>query len=190
MEGTGVVSYLFIHVPRAFKAGLKKGDSVSVDGVCLTVHRRVARGIRVEVMHQTLALTTLGELTEGARVNLERSLHIGDELGGHFVYGHVDGVGTIMNIGREGEATLMKIKAPDHLMPSILPQGAIAVDGVSLTVAKTYDDHLFKISLLDQTLRATTLSDKRIGDHVNLEVDMLVKAFIESKHLYGENKSI
>jgi len=150
------------------------GSSVAANGVCLTATEIDANGFTADVMPQTLKLTDLGDYTVGQSVNLESSLRAGDEIGGHFVYGHIDGVGEIVSIVDEGEATLMSIKPPEHLMKYFAPQGSVAIDGISLTLARI-ESGTITVSLIEETMRQTNLSDREVGDMVNLEVDMLAK---------------
>ena len=144
------------------------GSSVCVSGVCLTVTKIEGETLHFDLMPETLRQTNLGEKKEGDRVNLETSLKAGDEIDGHFVYGHVDGVGEVMRLD------FLKIKPPKALMPYIAPQGSVAVDGVSLTVARV-EEETFSISLVPYTRAHTALCGWRAGQRVNVEVDMLAK---------------
>lgn len=150
------------------------GSSVSTNGVCLTAIEVDVNGFTADVMPQTLKLTDLGDYTVGQNVNLEPSLRAGDEIGGHFVYGHVDGVGEISSVEPEGSAIVIKIEAIASILKRIVAQGSIAVDGVSLTIADVGSDW-FTVSLIAETMEQTNLSDRKVGDKVNLEVDMLAK---------------
>lgn len=163
------------------------GSSVCVSGVCLTATQIDRDGFVSEIMPQTLRLTTLGDLRAGDKVNLEPSLRLGDEIGGHFIYGHVDGVGEVVKLYSEGDARILSIQAPETLSKYLVPQGSIAVDGVSLTIASSYtrgqlpppmaESEGFSVSLIQETLERTTLSDLKAGDKVNLEADMMIKYF-------------
>ncbi|KKM12945.1 riboflavin synthase subunit alpha [Clostridiales bacterium PH28_bin88] len=153
---------------------VKLGDSIAVNGVCLTAVEFSGRRFEVEVMAETLAKTNLGSLKPGDRVNLERALRVGDRLGGHLVSGHIDGVGTIKKQERRDIAVLAEIEGPPEALRFCIPKGSIAVDGVSLTVV-TCTRHSFWVSLIPHTAQATTLGFKRLGDTVNLEADMLAK---------------
>lgn len=150
------------------------GSSVAVAGVCLTVAKKIGDTLLFAVMPETLKKTTLGQKKVADRVNLEPALRVGDELGGHFVYGHVDGVGEVQAVRADGEATLVTIQISKELMRSLAPQGSVAVDGVSLTVARQKADAII-VSLVPYTLEHTTLGQLRTGDGVNIECDMLVK---------------
>jgi len=154
--------------------GAKKGDSIAVNGVCLTVTEISPDSFSVDVMPETLRRSNLGALRPGDRVNLERPLAIGGRIGGHFVQGHVDGRGRLLSATREGEALLLRFEAPRDIMRYMVEKGFIAVDGVSLTVAEC-DASSFKVSLVAYTLHNTTLSTRRPEDEVNLEVDILAK---------------
>ena len=153
---------------------LALGESISVDGACLTVTARRGRQFTVDVSPETLRRTTLGGLVPGARVNLERALRVGDRLGGHVVLGHVDGVGLLRSIHPEGEWLLYRFAAPSALAPFLVEKGSIAVDGVSLTVFACRRG-AFTVALIPHTLAKTTLGDRRPGDRVNLEADVLLK---------------
>ena len=153
---------------------LRVGDSLSVNGTCLTVLKTNGGGFEVEAGEETLMRTTLKDLTPGAKVNLERSLRVGDPLGGHFVLGHVDGKGRIRGKKTLRNSTLMEIESPSRLIPYFVEKGSISVDGVSLTIV-TIRKNRFSVSLLPYTLEKTTLGSRRVGDEVNLEVDMIAK---------------
>ncbi|MDB4964857.1 MAG: riboflavin synthase, alpha subunit [Myxococcales bacterium] len=150
------------------------GASLAVDGVCLTVTAWRAGEVDAIVGPETIARTTLGKLGEGARVNLERPLRVGDRLGGHMVAGHVDGVGRIASLQPRAEAVDVVVQAPGELLRYVIEKGSIAVDGISLTV-NAVDDATFTVSLIPHTQTATTLSDKGLGGVVNLEVDLIGK---------------
>ncbi len=168
--------------------GVKKGDSISVNGVCLTVTSYELRvtSFKVDVSPETLKKTNLGELKTGEKVNLEKALKIGDRLGGHFVTGHIDGVGIIKKRIKEGSTFLFEIEAPDEIMNYIIPKGSIAVDGISLTIVNFSKDR-FSVSVIPHTLEVTTLGFKRVGDKVNLEADMIGKYVVK---LIKEKKGI
>ncbi len=150
------------------------GSSVAVNGVCLTAVEIGEDYFEADVMLQTLKLTNLGDYEVGQSVNLETSLRVGDELGGHFVYGHVDGVGEIISIKDEGDSTLIQISYPESPARYFAPQGSVAIDGVSLTIAKL-DRGSLMVSLIKETMNLTNLSDRKSGDKVNLEADMMAK---------------
>jgi riboflavin synthase len=154
--------------------GTKVGDSIAVNGVCLTVVSLENHGFSVNVMPETLRCTNLGSLHYSDQVNLERALVLGGRLGGHLVLGHVDDTGEVRDVTSEEAARIMRISAPAKLMPYIVDKGFIAVDGVSLTIVD-FDDFAFVVSLVAYTMEHTTLGRKRPGDMVNLETDILAK---------------
>jgi riboflavin synthase len=154
---------------------LKAGDSVALDGVCQTVVALRKGAFQVEVLPETLRRTTLGALRPGRRINLEPAVGLNDRFGGHLITGHVDGLGTIRaRRPRTGDITL-RIEAPAGIMAQLVERGSVAVDGTSLTVVSLRDG-IFTVSLIPYTLQATALAAKRIGDRVNLETDLIVKA--------------
>ncbi len=160
-------------------AGVEIGASIAHDGCCLTVVETASRpggGMRhvVEVAAESLALTTLGALAVGDKVNLERSLRIGDELGGHMVLGHVDGVGEVVSLMRDGEGWRLNIRAPHDIAHLIAAKGSIAVAGVSLTVNEV-NAEVFGVLIIPHTWSVTTLSRLGVGDKVNLEADMMAR---------------
>lgn len=153
---------------------LKLGDSVAVNGACLTVTRFDARGFDVGLSPETLRRTDLADLRPGERVNLERALRPIDRMGGHYVQGHVDGVGTVSSLRGEGDALVVRLSAPSNVSRYVVEKGFIAVDGISLTVTGC-GDGWFTVSLIPFTRQAVTLSDKKVGAKVNLEVDIMAK---------------
>lgn len=159
---------------RKVLEGTKPGDSIAVNGACLTATEIGPGTFAVEIMPETLRRTSMGSLRPGDPVNLERALRVGDRLGGHFVQGHVDDIGRILSIAPEQEAILMRVSAPDSIMRYIVEKGFIAVEGVSLTVI-TRDTGSFTVSLVGYTRDHTTLGRKRTGDPVNLEADIIAK---------------
>ena len=158
--------------------GLELGGSIAVNGICLTVTDFSDRTFSVDVMPETLKRTNLGQLHNGDRVNLERPLGLGGEIGGHLVQGHIDGTGRVISIDREGEAMLVKFEAPADLMRYVVEKGFIAVDGTSLTVVEK-DGTSFSVSIVGFTREHTILADRRINDAVNLEVDIIGKYVAE-----------
>ena len=150
------------------------GESVAGDGACLTVAAAVAGGFVADLSPETLARTTLSRLPAGRRVNVERALKLGDRLGGHLVQGHVDATARIAALRPAGEFTTLRVTLPAALAPEIAGKGAIAVDGVSLTVAAV-GPGWFEVALVPTTLSGTTLGARRVGDEVNLETDVLAK---------------
>jgi riboflavin synthase len=155
-------------------AGIEAGASIAVNGVCLTVTDFDRDSFSVKVMPETLRRTNLGRLKSGDTVNLERALPLGGRLGGHLVQGHVDATGKVVSITREGEAMLISFYAPPEVMDYLVEKGFIAVDGVSLTIVSK-DSGSFGVSVVDYTLKHTNLGDRRVGDTVNLEVDIIAK---------------
>ncbi len=153
------------------------GESISVNGCCLTVVDASRGGLEFDCVAQTLAKTTLGGLGPGQRVNLERALRASDFLGGHFVQGHVDGVGTVRSVQDRGGDYRLVIEVPSDVSAFLIPRGSITVDGVSLTLAGT-DARTFEVALIPTTLDLTTLGDLRVGDPVNLEADVLAKTTV------------
>jgi riboflavin synthase len=161
-------------VSADFAAELSLGESVAVEGVCLTVVERGGGRFAFQAGPETLRRTTLGDLAAGDRVNLERSLRLGDRLGGHLVQGHVDGVGTVAARVPQGDWETVWFTAPADLAKFLVSKGSVAVDGVSLTVVDVEDDR-FSVALIPHTLAVTTLGFKRPGASVNLEMDILAK---------------
>ena len=159
---------------RKVLEGTKVGDSIAVNGVCLTVVSLENYGFSVNVMPETLRCTNLGGLHYNDRINLERALVFGGRVGGHLVLGHVDDMGEVMDVTSEETALIMRISTPAKLMPYIVDKGFIAVDGVSLTIVNV-DDSSFVVSLVAYTMENTTLGRKRPGDTVNLEADIIAK---------------
>lgn len=155
--------------------GLALGESVAVDGACLTVMRRLRGAFAVHVVATSLERTAFGDYRAGRRVNLERALRAGDRLGGHLVQGHVDGVGRIRRIVRQADALLLDIAVPRVVAEASVPLGSITVDGVSLTVNALKGRNAVQVSLIPFTLQHTTLGDRRIGDQVHLEGDTIGK---------------
>lgn len=153
---------------------LRIDDSIAISGVCLTVIERDERRFAVETVEETLKKTTLGALQVGARVNLERALRTDRRLGGHFVQGHVDGVGRIVRIVPQAGGRLLSVQAPESVLQYLTPRGSIAVDGVSLTIAELRGNTV-DIALIPHTLEVTTLGDLDAGAQVNIEADMLGK---------------
>jgi len=153
---------------------LRPGDSVAVNGVCLTATEPDNGGFRADVMRETLRRSSLGALAQGARVNLELPLRAADRLGGHFVQGHVDGVATLWDARDEGFARVLAFGAPAGLLRYVVEKGSIAVEGVSLTVAGLGQDW-FSVSLIPETLERTNLGSIQLGQAVNVEVDVLAK---------------
>jgi riboflavin synthase len=163
-----------VRIETTFATELHDGDSVAVNGVCLTATDVNAGSFSAEAMNETLTRTSLGALDPGAQVNLELPLRAGDRLGGHVVQGHVDGVGRVAERSEDGFARRVRIEAPDEVLRYVVEKGSIAVDGVSLTVAEV-DAQSFTVSLIPETLERTTLGQTEPDRPVNLEVDVLAK---------------
>lgn len=153
---------------------LELGESIAVNGVCLTVSRCLPDGFTADLSLETLERTTLGRLPIGARVNLERALAVGERLGGHFVSGHVDGQGRIVDVTHVGDARRVRLRAPGQLQHLIAEKGSLCVDGVSLTVNAVRGTEV-ELMLIPHTLAITTLADLRPGQELNLEVDLLAR---------------
>ncbi|MFF3086790.1 riboflavin synthase [Streptomyces nojiriensis] len=165
--------------------GAKHGDSIAVNGVCLTVVETADGEFTADVMQETLNRSSLGALTKGSRVNLERPMALGGRLGGHLVQGHVDGTGEIISRTPSEHWEIVKVALPENLSRYVVEKGSITVDGVSLTVVEAAADW-FTISLIPTTLALTTLGTKQSGDPVNLEVDVLAK-YVERLLAAGVN---
>jgi riboflavin synthase len=155
-------------------ASIDMGASIAHAGCCLTVVDKGEGWFAVEVSGETRAMSTLGDWSEGQRINLERPARVGDELGGHIVSGHVDGVGEVVSIEPEGGSHRIQIRAPRPLHRFIAPKGSITVDGVSLTVNEVEDD-VFGINVIPHTWDVTTIGQLKVGSKVNLEIDMLAR---------------
>ena len=163
---------------------LAAGESIAVNGACLTVARLTDRGFGVHVVRTSLDRTRFADLRPGQRVNLERALRVGDRLGGHLVQGHVDGVGTVLRVATREDARLLDLQVPAGVARVSVPLGSITVDGVSLTVNAIPGPGTIQISLIPFTLEHTTLGDRRPGDHVHLEADAVgkyVQALLERR---------
>ncbi len=163
--------------------GMKLGDSVAVNGVCLTAREIRSDGFAADVMAETLRRSSLGELKNGSYVNLERAMQLGCRFGGHIVAGHVDGTGVITGFKREDVAVWVTIKADRKVMRYIIEKGSVALDGVSLTVAEVLPDS-FRVSLIPHTAKETTLLDKKVGSRINIENDMIGK-YVERLLAFG-----
>lgn len=168
-----------IGIATALASGMAPGDSLAVNGVCLTVTEVSGDLVRADVGPETARLTTLGRLRPGVRVNLERPLAADGRLGGHFVQGHVDDTGRVLAIRREDEAQWLTIGFPSALAPYFIRKGAVAVDGVSLTVAELREDS-FDVMIIPFTWAHTALARLRVQDEVNLECDMVGKYVVRA----------
>ena len=184
--GTGGVRRLTIKTDLDV-GKLPIGASIAVNGACLTiVARRSGRpaSFQADVGPETLACTTLGQLVAGRRVHIERALRLGDPIGGHMVSGHVDGVGRVEASSKRGAALALRVRAPEEVAPYLVRKGSIAIDGVSLTLNQV-DGAVFEVLLIPHTLAVTLLGERRAGEPVNLEADMIAKQvahFVERAH--------
>ena len=169
-----------------FSDGLETGASVSLDGVCMTVVSIDSGLVTFDAISETLDRTTLSDRSEGDRLNVERSMRLGDELGGHILSGHVMGTAEIIESRTVGEGLDLQISIPDGCSPFILEKGFIAVDGMSLTVGKC-DEGSFGLHIIPETLRITTLDRKVVGDRVNIEIDSRTQAIVETMLRMGKS---
>lgn len=171
---------------------IKLGDSISTNGVCLTVVDFSNSTLSVDVMPESMRRSNLKHLSIGTKVNLERALKLSDRLGGHLVSGHIDGTGIISGYEIESNAIWLTISAPYNLLKYVVEKGSIAIDGISLTVAYV-DENVFKVSIIPHTKEITTLINRKIGDEVNLECDMIgkyVEKLLGIKHQSSDNENI
>lgn len=199
VEEVGVVQHVVAHnlcktlKIQANKAidGLKLGDSISVNGVCLTVIAFDAVSFTVEAIPETLRLTNISELQKGVLVNLERAAKVGDRMGGHLVQGHVDGVVTIMELVPEGGAINAFFSKPKNWSDCLIPKGFVALDGMSLTITEV-NELTFGISFIPHTQSATIVQYYQVGQKINIEIDHIAKAIstilsLRNENLYGQN---
>jgi riboflavin synthase len=183
----GETSAVFSINSPALISEIKLGDSVAVNGVCLTATSLSNTGFTADVMVQTLSLTSLSEIKVGSPVNLELAAQLNARMGGHMVQGHVDGVATVVGLTPGEKWAQFDIKIPDHLTKYIVNQGSICLDGVSLTVGEISDaNNLLTVWLIPETLERTNLSSKKPGDLINIEVDVLAK-YVERLLAKGNN---
>ena len=192
-EGDSAV--LVIHSSKIMD-DVKLGDSIAVNGVCLTARSISGNEFTADVMAETLRRSSLGALKPGSKVNLERAMQLGGRFGGHIVSGHIDGTGTIVSMKREANAVWVEISADSKILKLIIEKGSIAIDGISLTVAYV-DDKVFKVSVIPHTASETTLLMKKVGDIVNLEndtigkyVEKLLQPFNEQSSGKNDKKSV
>jgi len=176
---TGGPFEIRLRVAVPFDEAAGRGESIAVDGVCLTAVAAGAGWFEAVVSPETLARTTLGDRVVGERVNIERALRLGDRLGGHLVQGHVDAVGQVESVESEGSGRRMRIAFPAELAALIVHKGSVAVDGVSLTVA-AMGEGAFEVALIPETLEVTGLGERCAGDRVNLEVDPIGRYVLEA----------
>lgn len=171
---------------------LQRGESIAVDGVCLTVEEFSTAGFSMFASLETLERSTLGDLASGTEVNLERALAVGDRLGGHWVTGHVDARGILRRVETQGQAHLIQVSVPESARRLLVEKGSVAVDGISLTVAALTDDG-FTAWIIPETWRATTLSRKQMGDPLNIECDLIGKyvfRYLELLHGKGPQADV
>ena len=180
VQGDSIVT-LGIQIPST--DGLEIGGSVSIDGVCLTA-TSVGDTVTFDIIPETLQRTTLGALSQGSSVNVERALKFGDELGGHLLSGHIMGVAEIVSVIDQD----YKIQCPQEMAEYIQEKGYVAVDGISLTIGETDGQGCFDIHIIPETLRLTTLGSKGAGDHVNIEIDAMTQAVVETTKRLMEQK--
>ena len=192
-EGDSAV--LVIHSSKIMDY-VKLGDSIAVNGVCLTARSISGNEFTADVMAETLRRSSLGALKPGSKVNLERAMQLGGRFGGHIVSGHIDGTGTIVSMKREANAVWVEISTDSKILKLIIEKGSIAIDGISLTVAYV-DDKVFKVSVIPHTASETTLLMKKVGDIVNLEndtigkyVEKLLQPFNEQSSRKNDKKSV
>jgi riboflavin synthase len=159
---------------------VQRGESISVDGVCLTVAAKKGRCLEFNMGKETQRITTLGHLTDGSRVNLERALRLGDRLGGHWVSGHVEETGRILTIEKSRQSAWFTFRIPPAVRRYVVSKGSLAIDGISLTVAAVRGERA-KIMIIPHTLKHTTLGEKKAGDLVNMEPDLLAKYALRNR---------
>jgi riboflavin synthase alpha subunit len=176
-----------VDCPAAILARLEPGASIALDGVCQTVTTLDGDSFTVHAIAETLRVTTMGDLAEGDRINLEPALGAGDPLGGHFVQGHVDGTATLRTRVRRGESVVYGFEGPAPLVHQLVPKGSVTLDGVSLTVGPQPGETSFEVHLIPHTLEVTTLGEKKVGDRVNLETDILGKYIL--RYLSGRDEA-
>ncbi len=161
-------------LPRLTSKDVKTGDSIAINGVCLTVSKLTGTLATFDLSGETLAKTNLGKLNPGSRVNVELSLRADDRFGGHFVLGHVDGLAIIRKIDKKSDFATFTFSAPKDLLEQLIPKGSVAIDGISLTIADLNPDG-FTVAIIPQTLKQTSLGEAKINQTVNLEIDIITK---------------
>jgi riboflavin synthase len=186
IERQGATARIVIGAPK-MAADLAVGESVAVDGACLTVERFDAAGFTAFVSGETLARTTLSEAEPGRNVNLERALRMGDRLGGHLVSGHVDATGRIASLERREEGWWLGVEASEEVLAMSVSKGSIAVDGISLTLVDV-GQAMFTVAVIPETYNKTTLRQRRVGERVNLESDLVGKYVLRGLAAYGRPK--
>jgi len=173
VEHRGEMKRLTLDVPFDLTE-MQLGDSININGVCLTVVQKGGRAVSVDLSPESLQRTTLARVKEADQVNLERALRLSDRLGGHIVTGHIDGIGTIIERRIEGNSLYLRVRIPQAVTPYVVQKGSIAIDGISLTVNE-YQEDWIRLTLIPYTLEKTTLIEKRVGEEVNVEADILGK---------------
>jgi riboflavin synthase len=186
MEYRGQGKRLTLELPTHLTE-VQLGDSININGVCLTVDEKMGQIISLDLSQETLQKTIIGELREGDQVNFERALKLNDRLGGHIVTGHIDGIGMITEKRKEEDFLHLKIRIPKFLSRYVVQKGSIAIDGISLTVNECENEEV-KMALIPYTLEKTTLMSKRVGDRVNVEADIIGK-YVEKMLDRGDEKS-
>jgi riboflavin synthase len=185
IEHRGQEKSLILELPPHLTE-VQLGDSININGVCLTVFQKNEQRIELDLSSETLQKTALRELREGDQVNLERALRLTDRLGGHIVTGHVDGIGEIVEKREEGDFLQLRIRVPESVSRYVVQKGSIAIDGISLTVNE-YQEGEIRMTLIPYTIEKTTLRQKRVGDRVNIEGDILGK-YVEKFLDRGDRK--
>lgn len=193
IEEIGIIRFLTMHgnggvlsiKAKKVLENTKIGDSIAVNGICLTVTKLLSDGFEADVMPETIRRSSLADLTSGDQVNLERAMPADGRFGGHIVSGHIDGTGIITSLKKENNAVWVKIKASNDIMHLIAEKGSITIDGISLTVAIVSDSD-FSVSIIPHTGAETTLLSKKIGDKINLETDVIAK-YIDRIIYFKEN---
>ena len=184
IEYRGQGKKLTIELP-SYLTEVQLGDSININGVCLTIVKKMKRTIELDLSQETLQKSILGELREGDQVNLERALRLTDRLGGHIVTGHIDGMGKILEKKEEKDFLRLRIRIPESISRYVVQKGSIAIDGISLTVNESQNEEI-QLTLIPYTIEKTTLINKKVGDRVNIEADILGK-YVE-KLLSQEDK--
>lgn len=181
VQDTGVDRVFTLQVPKYFQSHLEVGSSVALDGICFTVKRKGLRTFDVEAMAQTLNVTTASRWNVGEKLNFEAPLKLGDEVGGHMIFGHVDEVAVLKKRIREGTSTVMTFESSSSFADMIVPRASISINGVSLTVVSVSGNE-FLISFLPATLETTSLEKLEVGGKVNIEIDMLMRYAYKQIH--------
>jgi riboflavin synthase len=177
---------------RKVLEGTKIGDSIAVNGICLTVTKMTSSTFSADVMPETIRRSSLSRLSAGSRVNLERAMAADGRFGGHIVSGHIDGTGTIVSVKKEGNAVWYRVQFPEEMLPCMVEKGSIAIDGISLTIAELVPGNTpeFSVSIIPTTMGETILGEKRAGDLVNLETDIIGKYVARNLDIYQSRTGI